>query len=115
MKVLICGGRNFESRIMMMRVMDQVHANRGPIKQVIHGGARGADRLGGEWAREQGINVRIYKADWDRDKKAAGPIRNMKMLTEGQPDLVVAFPGGDGTAHMVSIARKAGVEVICAS
>jgi hypothetical protein len=45
----------------------------------------------------------------------AGPIRKQQMLDEGKPDLVVAFPGGRGTAHMVRIARAAGIEVIEAS
>jgi hypothetical protein len=34
------------------------------------------------------------------------------MLEEGKPDLVVAFPGGTGTANMVKQARAAGVEVL---
>jgi hypothetical protein len=34
------------------------------------------------------------------------------MLMEGKPDLVVAFPGGRGTANMIEQARKAGVEVL---
>jgi hypothetical protein len=42
----------------------------------------------------------------------AGPIRNQRMLVEGKPDLVVAFPGGKGTAGMVTLARNAGVDVI---
>lgn len=43
--------------------------------------------------------------------KAAGPIRNQRMLDEGKPDLVVAFPGGRGTADMVRRAKAAGVPV----
>lgn len=34
------------------------------------------------------------------------------MLSEGKPSLVVAFPGGEGTADMVRKARAAGVEVV---
>jgi hypothetical protein len=34
------------------------------------------------------------------------------MLDEGKPDLVIAFPGGRGTADMVKKARRAGVEVV---
>jgi hypothetical protein len=34
------------------------------------------------------------------------------MLNEGRPDLVVAFPGGKGTAGMMALARKADVPVI---
>ena len=48
-------------------------------------------------------------ADWTKHGKAAGPIRNQKMLDEC-PDLVVAFPGGKGTADMVRRAMKAGID-----
>lgn len=34
------------------------------------------------------------------------------MIFEGKPDLVVAFPGGAGTADMVSRARRAGIDVL---
>jgi hypothetical protein len=34
------------------------------------------------------------------------------MLDESKPDLVVAFPGGPGTANMIKLARAAGVMVI---
>jgi hypothetical protein len=33
------------------------------------------------------------------------------MLKEGHPDLVVAFPGGKGTAGMIALARAAGIPV----
>lgn len=51
-------------------------------------------------------------ADWEDLGRKAGPIRNQRMLDDGRPELVVAFPGGPGTAHMCRIAREAGVEVI---
>jgi UDP-N-acetylmuramoylalanine-D-glutamate ligase len=51
-------------------------------------------------------------ADCETHGRSADPIRNRRTLDEGKPDLVVAFPGGRGTAHMVSQARAAGVRVI---
>lgn len=42
----------------------------------------------------------------------AGFTRNQQMLDEGKPDLVIAFPGGNGTAHMIKRSLLAGVEVI---
>ncbi len=74
--------------------------------------ARGADLLAAAWARSRGIPARPFPADWNRDGKAAGFLRNVRMLREGRPDLVVAFPGGKGTAHMVGLARRAGVAVL---
>jgi hypothetical protein len=83
------------------------------VDLVIEGGAKGADRMAGYWARRNRIHLNIVHAEWNTHGNSAGIRRNIRMLEEGKPDLVVAFPGGRGTAHMVSIARKAGVEVIC--
>jgi hypothetical protein len=79
---------------------------------VIEGGAAGADRWARSWARLRAIDVETYEAQWARDGRAAGPIRNQAMLINGRPDLVVAFPGGRGTADMVRRAKAAGVRVI---
>jgi len=51
-------------------------------------------------------------AEWDKFGRRAGPLRNEQMLREGKPDVVVAFPGGRGTAHMVRIAKEAGIDVL---
>jgi excisionase family DNA binding protein len=52
-----------------------------------------------------------YPAQWEVYGKSAGPRRNEHMLREGKPDGFVAFPGGVGTAHLVRIAKAAGVKV----
>ena len=78
---------------------------------MIHGDASGADRLAGEWAKERCIEVLARPAEWKKHGRAAGPIRNQAMLAE-KPQLVVAFPGGKGTADMVAKAKKAGLEVV---
>lgn len=58
------------------------------------------------------VQFKEFKADWNKYGKSAGPMRNIQMLKEGKPDVVVAFQGGKGTAHMVKIAKEAGVKVI---
>jgi hypothetical protein len=78
---------------------------------LIAGGASGADTLAARWAQDRGVPTQVYMAEWERLGREAGPIRNQRMLTEGKPDLVVAFPGGKGTANMVAQARAAGVRV----
>lgn len=110
-RVLVCGGRDYADNAMLTATLDRLHAERG-FSLVIAGGARGADTMAEEWARARGIACDVYRADWEGLGRKAGPIRNGRMLTEGKPQLVVAFPGGRGTAHMVRIAREAGVEVI---
>jgi hypothetical protein len=109
-KVLVCGGRKFSDWGSVKSTLNDIHFST-PITLVIEGGARGADRLGAAWAAGYGVRRQTFLANWTRDGKAAGPIRNQAMLDLGKPDLVVAFPGGRGTADMVKRARAAGVEV----
>jgi hypothetical protein len=113
-RILVCGGRDFSDKERLYRVLDtaiNVSFLKGKKFVIIHGGARGADYLSGQWALERQIETRVYKADWDSHGKRAGPIRNQKMLTESQPHVIIAFKGGNGTAHMVSIGKKADVPV----
>lgn len=96
--------------------LDAFHVGpRGPIKLVIHGGAQGADTMAGEWAQSRGIACMAFAANWATEGRAAGPIRNKRMLDEVSPNVVVAFPGGRGTANMVGQARDRGFEVLIPS
>ena len=110
---LVCGGRDLDVRdyVHVARVLDALHGAIA-IGLVVHGGARGADRLAGRWAFARGIIARVFPADWSRHGKAAGMIRNRAMLEDGRPDVVVAFPGGRGTANMVALALKRSVPVL---
>jgi hypothetical protein len=60
---------------------------------------------------DRNIPSEIYHADWQLGRKA-GPIRNQRMLDEGRPELVIAFPGGRGTSDMTARARAAPLETI---
>jgi len=110
MCVLVCGGRNFGDLSLLRTTLDRIHAEH-PIAVIIHGGARGADVLARFSAVSNGIEVKVFHADWEKFGRAAGPIRNQQMIDEGKPDLVVAFDGGAGTADMVRRAVKAGIVV----
>lgn len=110
MKVLVCGGRNFKDREAVFSTLDTIHAEH-PITSIIQGGATGADTWAAGWAFEQKIECLCFSPDWETHGKAAGPIRNQEMLTDGKPDLIVAFPGGNGTADMVKKAKAAGIRI----
>ncbi len=111
MRVLVCGGRDFRDERVAFNALDRLHEELD-FEVVIHGCAGGADQLAGEWARHRRLGELRFPADWAKHGKAAGPIRNQQMLEKGKPDLVVAFPGGRGTADMVQRARRAGVDVM---
>jgi hypothetical protein len=110
MRVLITGGRDFSDRELLFEALDRLHAAHS-FTVLIHGDANGVDRLAGEWGTARGIAVEAHPADWKKHGRAAGPIRNQKMLEE-KPELVVALPGGRGTADMVRKAKQAGLEVV---
>ena len=109
MKVLVCGGRDFTDREF---VYANLELNCTGCTELIEGGAKGVDSLAGDWADTTGRKRSTFKARWDLYGKSAGFRRNRQMLEEGSPDLVISFPGGRGTANMVSLAKQAKVKVI---
>lgn len=114
MRVLVCGGRDFTDESAVINWLLRFEEECGPFSRVIHGGARGADSLAGQWADLERIPQTVFKANWKKHGKAAGPIRNQQMLDEGKPDMVIALPGGRGTADMVRRAEASGVKVVLA-
>ncbi|HET9109072.1 MAG TPA: DUF2493 domain-containing protein [Steroidobacteraceae bacterium] len=116
MRVLVCGGRNYgetdnDQAAEIYFAIRDIH-EKTPISALIQGGARGADRCAADFAKELGIKVVTVPADWKTYGKAAGPIRNQRMIDDFKPDLVLAFPGGRGTADIVARAEKAQIPVL---
>jgi len=120
LKILVCGGRDFHYKGVVEALIEStcydLHDVPGSVPwsewSLICGMAKGVDTLAYEWASKAGMPVEKYPALWEEHGRSAGYIRNKLMLEDGQPDVVIAFPGGRGTAMMVEIAEKAGVEVI---
>lgn len=110
MRLLVCGGREFERWQWLSSSLDYVD-DVWPLEALICGMAHGADTLAERWAKYKGIPVLEFPARWRDYGRAAGAKRNAQMLQEGKPDLVIAFPGGRGTANMCALARAANVEV----
>jgi hypothetical protein len=112
MRVLVCGGRDFDNEPRLAKVLSDFHYMHElcPIT-IVHGAARGADNMAARWAYDNKVPTESHPADWTTHGKAAGIIRNKEMLDSGI-DYVIAFPGGRGTAHMKRIAEQAGVPVI---
>ena len=90
-----------------------------PVHLLLHGGARGADAAIGRAAQQLGWSALVMPAQWQLHGRAAGPIRNRELLEQAvgravihcSPGcltsvLVVAFPGGAGTASLVREARR---------
>ena len=111
MRVLVCGGRHFDDTRAVWDALDAQNARR-PITLLIEGGEGGADLSASNWAVARGIRHETFRAARKTQGWAADPIRNQRMIDEGKPDLVIAFPGGRRAADMVRRARMAGIEVL---
>ena len=100
MRLLISGDRNWKNKPLIKDTITYLFP-----EIVIQGGAPGADKIASTEAKNLGIEVLEFKAEWDRYGKGAGPIRNQKMIDEGKPDLIVAFHDditkSSGTADML--------------
>lgn len=126
-RLLVCGGRDYRNGAHVWTTLDGLHATH-VFTDIIQGGATGADALAAKWARTKPEITRWEcratwtdlshpdaiirtRADGTQFDAKAGHRRNKRML-EWKPDIVVAFPGQDGTADMMKLARAAGVPVI---
>ena len=108
MRILVCGHREFNDVPLLEGILDDLKPT-----TIIEGEARGADTLSRLYGERRGIPVLRFPADWNKYGNAAGPIRNKQMLTEGKPDLVVAFLSKDskGTKDMIKQAKDYGTKV----
>lgn len=121
--VLVTGGRAFRDSRHVCSVLDALNTEGqgadwmgvgpGGIRLLVHGGARGADELADRWAASAWVPVEVFEADWRPGgvfDRSAGHKRNGVMGARLVPELpravVVAFPGGPGTAGMCKVARR---------
>ncbi len=109
MKILICGDRNWSNYWVIYDVLSKLDRT----SLIIHGAAKGADTIAGTIAGALNFTVLPVPAEWDKYGKAAGPIRNKKML-DMKPDLVIAFHNNleesRGTKNTIEQAKKLNIE-----
>lgn len=104
--LLVCGGTKYENYDLIRHRLLEITPD-----IVIHGVAPGADTLAQIAAIELEIDYIPYPADWTGHGRSAGMQRSSEMLRDSEPDAVLAFPGGSGTADTVRKAVKAHIPV----
>lgn len=106
--VVVCGSRTWTDA-------DRIRSKLRGLPRgstVVHGGARGADRLAGELTHAVGLQEKVMLPDWQAEPRRGGIIRNIAML-DLHPDIVLAFWDGasTGTGHTIAEARRRGIPV----
>jgi len=108
MKLAVVGSRDFRNYNLLREKLDTIK----DVYLIISGGAAGADGLAEIYAKEKNIPTLIFKAEWNKYGKAAGMIRNEKIIREA--DTVVAFWNGKspGTKNSIDLAKAQGKTLI---
>lgn len=112
-KLIVAGGRDFNDAALLERVLiamaDVELADKAV--SIVSGMARGADALGYQFAKANGITCYPFAADWYKYGKRAGFVRNAEMAAVA--DGLLAFHDGTskGTAHMINTMRSMGKPV----
>jgi hypothetical protein len=107
--ILVTGGRAYTNEAVVADALESVIRDKDN-SIVIHGGAPGADTLAMRWCYMHGVHAAAVPALWDIYIYGAGPRRNSAMLLLN-PDVVLVFPGGNGTADMVAKAKMVGLPI----
>lgn len=111
MIVAVTGGRHYANLPFVSKVLDELHAKER-ITVLVNGGCTGADHLATLWARSKGISYCLWPANFDYYGKGGGPRRNQHMLSVMKPDLLVVFPGNEGTANCRRYASEMGITIL---
>lgn len=137
LKVIIAEGRDIEDMFWVERAISgckflrKIEDGRNPhgyrIGEVVSGKAPGADSLGEQWAKENGVHVEPFPADWDNidDPKAvvrerkdgskynviAGHLRNEKMAEYADALIAIWDGRSKGTLDMIRRAKNQGLKV----
>lgn len=98
MKVIVAGSRTITDYGYVAAVIKQSGYN---ITEVVSGTAHGVDRLGEQWAVQNGIPIKYMPADWNLHGKAAGPIRNKEMAAYADAAIIIWDGESSGTKNML--------------
>jgi hypothetical protein len=113
-RILVTGSRNWADQQAIWAALDQAAADHGIDSLIIVNGGcpTGADDAATRWALIRGVTLDVFLARWQTEGRAAGPLRNRRMVAAGA-DLCLAFPLGEsrGTRGCMALARSAGIPV----
>jgi hypothetical protein len=81
------------------------------ITEVVCGEAGGVDKMGRWWATHKNIPISSFPADWKKDGRQAGFMRNVRMADYAEALIAVWDGKSRGTAHMVGVAMDRGLKI----
>ena len=113
-KAIVCGGRHFDNydylEITLDSIFEELDLDYENI-EIVSGNCNGTDKLGEQYAKEHCIKTKVFPAEWKKYGRAAGPIRNEKMIeyiSNSDLPVVIAFvsENSKGTLDTIKRANK---------
>ncbi len=120
LRVIIAGSRDFNDYKLLKKTCMEIICKKTALPDltiIVSGGARGADKLGEQFANDIGLEIVRFIPNWDSLGKRVGYVRNEEMakfaVEQGNDGMLIAFWDGAsrGTKHMIDLAHKHGLEV----
>ena len=108
MRVIIAGSRFITDYDLVVKAVKESGFE---ITEVVCGAANGVDSLGERYAKENGIKLSYFYADWKGLGKRAGHARNEQMSFYGECLIAVWDGKSKGTKHMIALAKKRKLKV----
>lgn len=113
-RIIVAGSRYFSNKEWLYSVLDDYLKSVDDDVEIVSGHCRGADMLGEQYAKDHGIPLVLFPANWSKYGKRAGYIRNDKMAkyASEKDGVLIAFPVGEsrGTKMMIRLAHNYGLE-----
>jgi len=113
-RIIVAGSRYFSNKEWLYSVLDDYIKSVDDNVEIVSGHCRGADMLGEQYAKDHGIPLVLFPANWSKYGKRAGYIRNDQMAkyASEKKGVLIAFPIGEarGTKMMIRIAHDYDLE-----
>lgn len=113
MKIAIVGGRDFiDYEFMKNEIEKFLNENEISLSAIVSGGAKGADTLAEKFATEMGVEMIVFKPDFEKFGRGAALARNTQIVENS--DIVFAFWDGKskGTHDSIKKAEKFGKKLL---
>lgn len=106
MKLIIAGSRSIISYKLLKYSFKNSRFSLDYDDRIVSGTAKGPDTLGEKLAKNYGLDIKRFPANWDKHGKSAGFIRNKKKMAEYSDGLLALWDGlSNGTEHMIETAE----------
>lgn len=109
MKTIIAGSRTITNINVLQTALEHY---RNPITEIVSGGAKGADYIGETFARDFGIPLKKFPANWNKFGRSAGHIRNKEMAQYAEACIVLWDGASKGSASMIKLAKEHGLSLL---